>query len=279
MTTTTILSDNGVSSGSAGIKTTGGNDGTLQLQTTTAGGAATTAVTIDTSQNVGIGITSPNAKLDVLTTASTRLLFTERGTGGNVIDSVNGANSTYSQFLLNGSTLIMATGATERARFNSTGAFVLAGGSTSANGVGITFPTTAISHSSSNANTLDDYEEGTWTPSIGGNATYTVQVGQYTKVGRLVTIVAHLTIGVRGTGSTGQITGVPFANAQTLQPISMAYYAGSTTSYASIYGYLNNSTINVVATAAGGSASATDPANIFQNGTDFYFACTYFAST
>ena len=52
MTVTTILSDNGVSSGSAGIKTTGGNDGTLALQTTTAGGTATTALTIDTSQNV-----------------------------------------------------------------------------------------------------------------------------------------------------------------------------------------------------------------------------------
>lgn len=66
MTTTTILSDNGVSSGSAGIKTTGGNDGTLALQTTTAGGAATTAVTIDTSQNVGIGTASPSVKLDIV---------------------------------------------------------------------------------------------------------------------------------------------------------------------------------------------------------------------
>ncbi len=47
-----ILSDNGVSSGSAGIKTSGSNDGTLALQTTTAAGTATTAVSIDTSQNV-----------------------------------------------------------------------------------------------------------------------------------------------------------------------------------------------------------------------------------
>lgn len=52
-----ILSDNGASSGSAGIKSTGGNDGILQLQTTTSGGTATTAVTIDTSQNVGVGVT------------------------------------------------------------------------------------------------------------------------------------------------------------------------------------------------------------------------------
>ena len=50
MSATTILSDNGVTSGSAGVKTSGGTDGTLQLQTTTAGGTATTALSIDNSQ-------------------------------------------------------------------------------------------------------------------------------------------------------------------------------------------------------------------------------------
>ena len=47
-----ILSDNGVSSGSAGLKTTAASDGALALQTTTAGGTATTAVTIGTDQSV-----------------------------------------------------------------------------------------------------------------------------------------------------------------------------------------------------------------------------------
>jgi hypothetical protein len=55
-----LLSDNGVSSGSAGLKTIAASDGSLALQTTTAAGVATTAVTIDTSQNVGVGVT-PNA--------------------------------------------------------------------------------------------------------------------------------------------------------------------------------------------------------------------------
>jgi hypothetical protein len=81
----TILSDNGVTSGTSGIKTTGSNDGTLALQTTTAGGAATTAVTIDTSQNVGIGTTSPATKLEVASPASTpvvlRLASNKTGTG------------------------------------------------------------------------------------------------------------------------------------------------------------------------------------------------------
>ena len=65
MTATTLLSDNGVTSGITGYQLTGGNDGTLQLQTTTAGGAATTAVTINTSQNVGIGTASPTTMLQL----------------------------------------------------------------------------------------------------------------------------------------------------------------------------------------------------------------------
>jgi hypothetical protein len=43
------------------------------------------------------------------------------------------------------------------------------------------------------ANALDDYEEGTWTPTIthlggAGAASYTIQVGRYTKIGRLVVL-------------------------------------------------------------------------------------------
>jgi Chaperone of endosialidase len=53
----TILSDNGVSSGSAGLKSSADSTGVLALQTSTSGGTATTAVTIDTSQQVGIGTT------------------------------------------------------------------------------------------------------------------------------------------------------------------------------------------------------------------------------
>jgi hypothetical protein len=52
---------NASNSGFGGIVSTGDSSGQLQLQT-----AATTAVTIDTSQNVGIGTTSPVYKLDVV---------------------------------------------------------------------------------------------------------------------------------------------------------------------------------------------------------------------
>ena len=53
----TIKSDNGVSSGVTGIVQTADSTGQLALQTTTSGGTATTAITIDNSQNVGVGVT------------------------------------------------------------------------------------------------------------------------------------------------------------------------------------------------------------------------------
>jgi len=60
MASTIILSDNGVSSGSAGLKETGGNDGVLILQTTTSGGTATNALVANTGQNIGTGGVTPS---------------------------------------------------------------------------------------------------------------------------------------------------------------------------------------------------------------------------
>jgi hypothetical protein len=84
-----ILSDNGVSSGSAGLKTTAASDGSLALQTSTAGGAATTAVTIDTSQNVGIGTGSPSSLAANYTTVDIR------GATGGALRFGNATDSSY----------------------------------------------------------------------------------------------------------------------------------------------------------------------------------------
>lgn len=78
----------------------------------------------------------------------------------------------------------------------------------------IQFP--ATQNASANANTLDDYEEGTWTPAIsfGGGTTgitYTTQTGTYTKIGNRVLIDGIITLSAKGS-STGAalITGLPF---------------------------------------------------------------------
>ena len=105
------------------------------------------------------------------------------------------------------------------------------GGATpSTSGAGITFP--ATQSASTNANTLDDYEEGTWSPeladaSTGGNTfTMSVQNGLYTKVGNVVTVYFRATWTSKGSASgTVRLRGFPFvAKSNT----GAYYYTGTT---------------------------------------------------
>ncbi len=60
------------------------------------------------------------------------------------------------------------------------------------------------------ANLLADYEEGSWTPTVNGTATYTTQTGVYTKIGNIVH--ASFKIDCSGGAGAGQtITGLPFS--------------------------------------------------------------------
>jgi hypothetical protein len=100
---------------------------------------------------------------------------------------------------------------------NSTPAFAstigVGGATAAASGAGITFPATVSA--SSDANTLDDYEEGTWTP-VAATAGYTMSAssGQYTRIGRAVFLrfsVRYSAISAQN--SLNNITGVPFTSA------------------------------------------------------------------
>jgi hypothetical protein len=78
---------------------------------------------------------------------------------------------------------------------------------------GITFP--ATQSASSDANTLDDYEEGTWTPVVspgaGGTITSVTTSGRYTKIGRQVFLEMRVNITDVGTGAGGlDFSGIPF---------------------------------------------------------------------
>jgi hypothetical protein len=101
------------------------------------------------------------------------------------------------------------------------------GGTTpSTSGSGITFP--ATQSASSDANTLDDYEEGSWTPVIegfgsSGTGTYSSQVGRYTKIGNLVTISCYLAWSAHtGTGGI-KVAGFPF----TTSSVTNLYQSGT----------------------------------------------------
>jgi hypothetical protein len=85
----------------------------------------------------------------------------------------------------------------------------------STSGAGITFP--ATQSASSNANTLDDYEEGTWTPSSFAGSTNVTSIswsaGSYTKVGRLVTLIGEVNCTVTSSNTLTFLImiGTPFA--------------------------------------------------------------------
>ena len=89
------------------------------------------------------------------------------------------------------------------------------GAAASASGSGISFP--ATQSASTDPNTLDDYEEGTWTltitPGSGAITSYTVQSAKYTKIGNLVTAIFKFTITNNGTGASHLQINLPFTSA------------------------------------------------------------------
>ena len=133
----------------------------------------------------------------------------------------------------------------------------------------IAFPGTAVP--SADPNTLDDYGEKEWTPSIGGDATYTTQYGASTKIGRRVFFNSRLTIDVIGTGSTNTVSGLPFAQGViTKDAVNVAYFANIATNVVFISGYIQGATLVFVSIVA---AAVTTVGNaIFGNGADIIFS-------
>jgi hypothetical protein len=229
MASSILNSDDGVISGTSGLKSTGGDDGVLNIQNN-----GTTAVTVNASGNVGVGTTTPSAGgsggttkvlqidgaagysiLSLSTTATADqspcglLQFcSELGSDDRVamiVGRKTSASTTVPTGILefytaNGGTV------TERARFTSDGYLRMASGS---GGIQFNGDTAA-------ANALDDYEEGTWTPNLRFGSgttgiTYSFQEGRYTKVGNLVTITFSILLSNKGSSSgTANITGMPF---------------------------------------------------------------------
>jgi hypothetical protein len=153
----------------------------------------------------------------------------------------------------------------------------------SASGAGIAFP--ATQSASSDANTLDDYEEGTWTPviegtSTTGTATYSSQTGKYTKIGRQVTVTCYVDwSGGTGTGNM-KFSGLPFNDTFGAMSASITYQSGLTLPVTAM-AFVNAGATNTNGAffwsiqSGGGNVAllAYDAAAILQ------FTCTYFTAT
>jgi len=174
-----------------------------------------------TTGNVGIGTSSPTFKLDVDSTSGARIKVAAGGY--NWLSLVSGDTGNLS-FAINDNG---GSGAFRLMQYNSGGTFVRAivdvtsagnvklsnsmsvGGATvSTSGSGITFP--ATQSASSNANTLDDYEEGTFTVTTNGDGTgaLSAQTGEYTKIGNICIVRILFTVSTNF--ASNAIGGLPF---------------------------------------------------------------------
>lgn len=219
------------SSGAVGIGDTPTPYGKVAIR----GGVANTA-------NSTLALLTPNGAINYRANLALYSTFGS-GTDTNVrrtADIVAGYNAgwgtEYLSLNVGGSTDSKLV-ATERVRIDGSGNLLVGKTTTTANAGdvqvsrGLSFPSVQIP--CSNANTLDDYEEGTWTPSIdsevpGTGRISTVLNATYTKIGRLVIANAYVQLTTLGTGGSGytKINGLPYAISDAYSCMSVGYFAG-----------------------------------------------------
>ena len=159
---------------------------------------------IDSSGNVGIGISSPSQKLHLKDTAPMAQIESSSYSSfvGTAEANDNIGNGTKAgNLVLRGQTGIAISGN------NGTAVQV------KIDSDGLKFGTDTAA-----ANALDDYEEGTWTPTIGYQNTSGITVttnsasGKYTKIGRFVMVIGAIDFTTSGSPVNDNIVvgGLPF---------------------------------------------------------------------
>ena len=146
----------------------------------------------------------------------------------------------------------------------------------------IKFP--ATQNPSSDVNTLDDYEEGTWTPVIGGTGgtsgqSYTIQNGFYTKIGRLVCAGGDVALSNKGTITSNVYISLPFTSANINNYISggIGYWAGMAITIFFMSGYQTPNTAQFLLQDIGGPSATTGTVatSDLTNTTELIFFCVY----
>jgi hypothetical protein len=229
---------------------------------------------LDSSGNLGLGVTPSAWSLGkaIEVGAAGNSIWSGAGyidmtrnvayTGGAYKYSANGTaarfeidTSVFAWFTAPSGTAGNAISFTQALTLNSNGNLALQGGTTSASGVGVTFP--ASQSASTDANCLDDYEEGTFTPTFVGsttNPTYTTSDlhGSYTKIGRVVYFSIGISVsGVTAQGTGGlQIGGLPFTVFSSIysSPVLIGYNDVFDTDFKTAYALSGDTKLQVIPT-------------------------------
>lgn len=193
----------------------------------------TNTLFVDASANeVGIGTTTPatytdhvgssNAPSVVVAGSQPSYVLADTDISGN--DGTLGITKAGEDTVINNlgaGTIKFFNNGAERMRLLSSGGVDLSAGNLVLdNGYGIDFSATANSSGTVTHEILDDYELGSYTPTVDGGisgVSYSAQVGRYTRVGNLVTFVQHIDVASNSGTSSGQLQlgGLPFTAVNT----------------------------------------------------------------
>ena len=249
---------------------------------------------------VGVGTSVPTAKIDVVDDSASGYVaeFRQSNTSNSaqiLIDSPTNADSrpVLMEFSRAG-TLQWSIG---QGYNSSGGAFHLATSSLSAGVTGVKASFLAgggltFNGDTAAANALDDYEEGTWTPGVGGSSgsvtSYYNQEGGYTKIGRFVK--CHFRVRVNDAGNAAgniEITNLPFTVADTLPSTGLdgsggpTYWAGQSAAIVHMTIVPQGNTTKAwvyIATGAQTVMSNLTNSNAFGGGWDVRAELMYFAA-
>tara|TARA_Y100000004_G_scaffold112986_1_gene126856 strand:- start:217 stop:957 length:741 start_codon:yes stop_codon:yes gene_type:complete len=172
--------------------TSGGDANTVKIESGDDFVVDTNVLKVDASNNrVGVGTASPSSDLHVSGGAGANVAIqSSAGSHWRLGDAVGSSNGIF--------VIRDHTNSANRVQ-------ILADGKTQI-AQGITFGSDTAA-----ANTLDDYEEGTWTATAGSGAgTLSSAAGVYTKIGRVVYVAAYLAYTGAATGSNRTYGGLPF---------------------------------------------------------------------
>jgi len=232
--------------------------------------AGSVIATIDASGNFGINsdapsfnaVTSDSPTLEIKGEVSTKTGNLRLRSSDNSVDAFVYADSTNGLYLQTSSNHPMrfATNSGERMRILSSG--------------GITF-----NGDTAAANALDDYEEGTWTPSP-NYGTLTFTDCQYTKIGRVVHVSgALINLSDYTTTEDILISGLPFTAASDCTALGATMYRDvslSTMNDMSAYVASNGSVLRFYSSRNDGAGWAVLQYNDLDSGLgDIYFSITY----
>jgi len=131
------------------------------------------------------------------------------------------------------------------------------------------------------ANELTDYEEGTWTPNIGGSGVgYGTQFGVYRKIGSMVYVYCQISINTIGSpATTNSIMGMPFSTTSVSnQYFGVAYYNGINNNTYEFHGnFRSDASIRMEGKTSFGTGQASAH-NWAKNGASIYGSGWFFTA-